>query len=281
MHILPYLGDYYLDMIDRKDISLWLSERAEEGKESSTVNGWFRVLRSLLRDALADGLIKKDPTFRIKTLKERHKERSVLNLAELKKYLDCSKELTPDHYALFCTGFLTGARWGELSALEWSDLDSEEGILSINKSQYKGQVSGTKTGPIRILPLHPLVLEALKEHRQHMFKNRHPGIVIDLIFPARVIPSHASYNGYRMPSSIRKSLDLVCEVAQIKKRLTPHSMRWTFNNLLRQAKIDFISIQAMTGHSSDAMTEHYSNVSVNEKRSKILTVFSSLKSKAG
>ena len=41
-------------------------------------------------------------------------------------------------------------------------------------------------------------------------------------------------------------------------------MRRTFNNLARQAAGDIVA-RAMTGHSTEAMTEHYSHVTLEEK----------------
>jgi len=53
--------------------------------------------------------------------------------------------------------------------------------------------------------------------------------------------------------------------AKIEKHLSAHGMRRTFNNLMRQARVDRVVLHATIGHSSDSMTEHYSNVRPEEK----------------
>ncbi len=49
-HILPALGDYYVDAITPQDVLRWRD--AQRGK-ARTVNSRLRVLRTLLRDAQA------------------------------------------------------------------------------------------------------------------------------------------------------------------------------------------------------------------------------------
>ena len=118
----------------------------------------------------------------------------------------------------------------------------------------------------------PKVVEALNNHRAILTNQQHPCLISNLIFPENCNAYTTSCNCYRVPSSIRKALDKVCKEAGIKKRITPHSMRRTFNNLQRQAGVNSIALRALTGHSSEKMTEHYSNVNIEEKR-KVLCCF--------
>ena len=59
--------------------------------------------------------------------------------------------------------------------------------------------------------------------------------------------------------------DRILKAADIQKHLTAHGMRRTFNNLARRAQVDRVVLHATIGHSSDAMTEHYSFVDAQEK----------------
>jgi len=49
------------------------------------------------------------------------------------------------------------------------------------------------------------------------------------------------------------------KLAKITKRVTPHGLRRTFNNLARQVTGDIVT-RNITGHVTAAMTEHYSHV---------------------
>ena len=73
-HILPQLGDMYVDAIMGQDIRQWLVDSASKYKPApkskpdrkevygaETVNGWLRVLKVMLRDAVVDlGLLRPD-----------------------------------------------------------------------------------------------------------------------------------------------------------------------------------------------------------------------------
>ncbi len=80
---------------------------------------------------------------------------------------------------------------------------------------------------------------------------------------------------YRTPSMLFKPLQRCTSKANVDKRVSPHTMRRTFNNLVRQAAGD-IAARAMVGHATAEMTEHYSDVTVQEKRKAQLAAFGDL-----
>ena len=96
------------------------------------------------------------------------------------------------------------------------------------------------------------------------------------MFPAKVSPEASKNNGFRTPASAQKALDVVCTEAEISKHLTPHSMRRTFNNLMRREGVDRVALRAMIGHSSEGMTEHYSDVGIEEKKTAVSSLMQRL-----
>jgi integrase len=67
------------------------------------------------------------------------------------------------YYPLVYTPFFTGMRPSEALALCWGDIDLRRGEISITKSRYLGEESGTKTeGSERVIKLHPSVIEVLR-----------------------------------------------------------------------------------------------------------------------
>jgi hypothetical protein len=70
----------------------------------------------------------------------------------------------------------------------------------------------------------------------------------------------------KQPSSLRNAIVRTAKEVEIKKRITPHMMRYLFNDVLRQAGIDKVTRKSLTGHITDEMTEHYSTVQLDEKR---------------
>jgi integrase len=257
-HILPALGDHYLDAISPQDVILW---RDAQHAKASTVNSRLRVLRALLRDAQADLGLPRDPCARVRTIPEEPPVGNRLKPEDLQRVLAYLRENEPGWYPLFLTMALTGARFGEVSALEWDDIDEDAEVIWIRRAQWQGRVGTTKTGKVRDVPLPPLLKDVLKHHRQRLIRNQARGLSEGLVFPSRV-------GTYRRNASLRKPLGRALQAAGIDDRFTLHGFRRTWNNLLRQVSSSAIT-QSMIGHETEEMFLHYSHIERGEKYSAV------------
>jgi integrase len=119
--------------------------------------------------------------------------------------------------------------------------------------------------------------EALRAHRV-----KHQGFT--LVFPAKLrdgaTATDAANHGYSQPSALQKPLKAACARAKIKKPVSPHWLRHTWNNLLRQTA-DRETQQALVGHSTEEMSIHYSHVSLGEKRAAVARVLALVGPKGG
>ncbi len=267
--ILPVLGDRRVDEIRKNDVEEWLSwaaksrSRKRRIRSSETINGWLRLLKTVLRDAVGDLDLPRDPTFRVKALPARptritDEQPNSLTDDELRRLLDAMSGETAEIRALCVVGFFTGMRFGEISALTWNDVREDAGLLLIRRSHWRGKVTTTKTGKNRSAALHPVMLGALREQRKALLERHLPAIGAALVFPSAT-------GGYHTPSYLEKPFRRILKAAKIDKHLSAHGMRRTFNNLMRQARVDRVVLHATIGHSSESMTEHYSNVRPEEK----------------
>ena len=73
----------------------------------------------------------------------------------------------------------------------------------------------------------------------------------------------------RTPASLIKVFRESEKDAGIGKRVTPHGLRYFFNDELRRAGVDEVTHMALTGHVTKKMREHYSTVGVDEKRAAV------------
>jgi integrase len=267
--ILPRLGHLHVAEIRKADIEDWLTWasqfRRKNGKTRApeTVNSWLRVLKTLIRDAVGDLEIERDPTFRVKSIsalptRVTDDRPNSLTADELRRVLDAAAGEPADIVAMCALGFFTGMRFGELAALEWNDIREDQGLIYIRRSQWHGKVTTPKTGKTRSVPLHPIVVDALAAHRRSLVE----GKVVDLT-PRLVFPNEKG--GYHYPLYLRAALRRILDAAGLEKHLSPHGMRRTFNNLMRRAHVDRAVLHATIGHSGDDMTEHYSHVDAKEK----------------
>lgn len=270
--VLPIFGSRALDSIERAEVIAW--RNAVPGVNASK-NSSFRVLRAMFGDAAAE-LDIQDPTQRIRALPEKRTSGAkVLSAAELAALLDAARAVTPKYYALILTLASTGARWGAVSALTWADLDFEARTLRIEKAQYDGVVDTTKTGHRRTLAMTEELAGVLVARREEMRRVVAPAT---LRGDALVFPSQAGT--HMQPSTIRDALlaasvraGLAEGIFDERGRLvsgkgrvpSAHWFRYTLNDLLRRVASGEVQ-RAITGHSTLAMSEHYSHVDVEEKR---------------
>jgi integrase len=275
LFICPILGELQLSRLTRADVERWVTwaERTSKADGSAyakdTIQGWWRVLSGMLRDAAAEhGL--SDPTLRVRppvpsVRGGRHREQRTLSSAELGLLLDALRALAPDRHAEVYILAYSGLRAGELFALRWEDIDEKMGVIHVRQSVWNGHVEGTKTGDPRDVPLAAPMVAVLREHRRSMVKSQHRGLSSGLVFPAQT-------GGYRAPQSLHKPLVLACAAAGIEVKVTPQVLRRTFNTLMVYAGVDRIVLRSVMGHCSEQMTERYSGVSVQAKQAALATL---------
>ena len=188
VHILPALGDFFYDVLTKRDVQEWVDDKLTSGYVDGegklrpysvrTVHAWFRVLRTMTRDAMEDLDLHRDPTMRVSfpdTL-ESEKSNSVTP-EQLSRFLAAMREDFPHHFALVVVLAFTGLRFCHASALRWEDWDEDAGVLSIVRKQVRGRVgpvSRKKRAP-RQYPIMPEVAAVLAEHRAWLIANQAPG----------------------------------------------------------------------------------------------------------
>lgn len=152
----------------------------------------------------------------------------------------------------------TGMRFGELLALQYSDI--KDGVVYVNKQltepskaniESGNAIKPTKTSSSnRIIPLAKLVLEEFEKHKalhqQQMIEN---GYVTDNIFTT----SHGTYYWQR---NISRSIKRTCEREHITYHHF-HCFRHTFATNLCANNVKIEETSKLLGHSSITMTLKY------------------------
>lgn len=254
-HLAVGVGDLYLEAVTLADLSAW-----RDSMEGSpvTINGRLRVAKTFFADVCADIGIA-SPAARLRTLPEPERtedEGNVLELWEVQRVLKALRDDQPQWYALIATLVLTGLRFGEATALTWADVLDDR--ILVSKSQVRGRVGPTKTKRRRSVPLLPELADILREHRRKLLERQAPGLAEGMVFPSEV-------GTYLRTAGPRKAMLKALAWAQVRRRVTLHGMRRTLNNELRK-RADGQVVRAITGHTTEAMTEHYSHIALAEKR---------------
>ena len=264
------LGEFYFDSFRRMDVQEWINREVNAGYAPATIRGWFAILRTLVKDAMSDLGIDHDPTVRVSLPEE--PERSAPNALtpdQLSRFLAAMKadKRYARNFALTVTLAFTGLRFCHASALAWEDIDFQAGVIRVVRRQVRGHVgpvSRKKRAP-KELPLPSALAEILKEHRRWLVEKQNPGLAAGWVFP--------SLRGkLKTPNTLAKTWQGCLTKIGMTERFTVHGLRRTFNDLTRRAGADGLVTRALTGHVTEAMTEYYSTVGLDEKRAAVAGV---------
>jgi len=161
-HLLPALGRLRLDHLTVQDFERLKARMLAKNLSRKRVNNVLNVLSKLLRYALELELVGKIPI--VKTLKVPPQKFDFFTDVELERLIEAAK-VEPEWRTAIVLAADAGLRMGEILALEWGDIDLKAGLLTVMRSDWRGQIGSPKGGRARKVPLTGRALAALKAHR--------------------------------------------------------------------------------------------------------------------
>ena len=184
--LLPEFGKRPIDSISRDEIKA-LCYRAiengrvrprkredgseEKGLSARSVSLIVRALSAIFNQAIEDGIIAANPALRpgrfIKTGPRRDKI-DILTPEEGRAFLDAARKYHARHYPILAAALYTGARQGELLALQWGDVDWRGKFIEVRRASWEGHVSTPKSGKGRRVDLSDSLAGILSEHRRKL-----------------------------------------------------------------------------------------------------------------
>lgn len=179
VHLIPSLGEYDVQELSPMILQKYVSELLEFGNKrtgsalsASSVNSIITVIQSSLGVAFNLGFMSERVGDKIKRPKLNEKKVECFSVEEQRKI---EKAVLSDKRKYMFGVFLclyTGLRIGELLALEWSDIDFVNGVLSVTKTCYDGKDSNGAFGRIidrpktlsscRVIPIPKQIMPFLK-----------------------------------------------------------------------------------------------------------------------
>ncbi|MGW8846851.1 tyrosine-type recombinase/integrase [Streptomyces xiamenensis] len=223
------------------------------------------VLKNALQHAVREELIRRNVARLVKTPAPAYAIGQGLSTVQAKLVL---KELREHRFhALYVLALCLGLRRGELLGLRWDAVDFERGTLNVvtNLQRVDGELQLLRPKPAtsyRTLPLFPLVVEALTEHRERQAQERAAAGIEwkdhGLVFPSRIGTPYE-------PDNIRRSWDPVRKRLGLSHRF--HDLRHTCVTLLLDLGVPPHTVMEIAGHSDHGVTmKVYAHASMDEKR---------------
>ncbi|HGI1213954.1 TPA: tyrosine-type recombinase/integrase [Streptococcus pyogenes] len=273
-HIMPTLGNMKVDKITASDIQMLINRLSKYYVNYTAVRS---VIRKILQQGVLLGLIDYNPARDIILPRKQpnaKKKVKFIDPSDLKSFLEHLETSQHKRYNLYFDAVIyqlllsTGLRIGEACALEWGDIDLENGTIAINKTYNKNlkflSTAKTQSGN-RVISVDKKTLRSLKlyQMRQRQLFNEVGARVSEVVFAT---PTRKYFN-----ASVRQSaLDTRCKEAGIE-RFTFHAFRHTHASLLLNAGISYKELQYRLGHANISMTlDTYGHLSKDKEKEAVL-----------
>jgi integrase len=248
-HIVPYLGNKKLDKLRSEDIDQLLADLSTAGKSPDLQRKVGELLRRALKYAITKGYIHSNPALQVTLPKVVEQDIQPLTAIQVQKFLKAAQKRR--HYTLYLLALDSGARQGEILALEWTDIDFETGKVSITKTVKTGEAGGPRVKEVktrasrRRIKLSPRTLTALAEWRK-----KSKG---QLVFPARGKGLTYGKDVYLSKASLLRAFRKVLRKAGLPE-IRFHDLRHTHATLMLLKTKNIKAVSARLGHEDIKVT---------------------------
>ena len=233
------------DTATADDVRRFQVHQAESGVQPPTVNCSVSALRFFFTVTLD----RPDLSRRLVLARHPRKLPNVLSVEEVGRLLEAASG--PKYKAALGTAYGAGLRVSEVAALKVDDIDSTRMLIRVE--QGKGRKD-------RNAMLSPQLLELLRIW-WHEGKRRNVMLPHGWLFPGRSAVEPVSTR------QLNRAVHEAAEVAGIRKRVTPHTLRHSFATHLLEQDVDIRVIQVLLGHSKLDTTALYARVATKTIRS--------------
>lgn len=263
-YLLPVFGDIRVEKITLPMVQVFVNKIANNPNPGSvSLKIILSINKRILKYAVKLQLITVNPADNIIVPKNKKnisqkKELKYFETNQLKQFKDYLDKLPNTfrnyyHKTLYDTLLATGLRIGEAVALEWSDIDLDNGYIDVNKTIVWSRMetnSPKSMAGYRKIPIdrNTVLMLRLYKARQHQCFIEHGcgGKMAEHVFSNGL---HA----YPSREGLQKTLTKHLKLAGLPY-LTLHAFRHTHASLLLNAGISYKELQQRLGHSTLAMT---------------------------
>lgn len=243
--------DISVQKVSGSDIESYVTYMQLGGKAVSSVSRSLASVRALYAYLHLKGFVKEDPTYRLKTPKAEKKLPQILTTAEVNALLKCPDTTTQKGIrdkAMLELLYATGIKVSELISLNKADIDLDFGYIKC-----------IGENDARIVPLGKTAIRALRDYIT--------GARAEMVLASDEKSLFVNCNGTRMTrQGFWKLVKSYANEADIKKDITPHTLRHSFAAHLLENGADLASIQEMLGHKDIVSTQVYTKLMKNHIR---------------
>jgi integrase/recombinase XerC len=243
-------GSIDVSKVDIYVMRAYLASLTKSRKKSS-VGRKIAALRGFFRYLVATHCIATDPLRLIHSPKQEKPLPNFLSVDDVFRLLGAIKvdgSLDVRDRAILEVFYSTGIRVSELVGINWSDIDSQLGIVRVVGK-------GSKE---RIVPIGEVALQSLRDYGQEVRTKWHQPCTGDN-------PVFLNHRGGRITvRSVARVVEKHLRTAGIAVKMGPHGLRHSFATHLLNGGADLRVIQELLGHASLSTTQRYTHLNLDQ-----------------
>jgi len=231
--------------VDRPTVRAFLAHVHNSGAAKSTAGRKLSTLRSFFKYLQREGAVAENPFAAVRRPRKERKLPKLLDEDEVRRLLEAPDPATfagARDRAIIETLYSTGARVGELAAMNIEDVDFVAEVVRVRGKRKKE----------RMLPLGSFAIEALLLYQEKRE-----------VLAGRIVTMHRraifinKFGGRLSDRSVRRMLDKYVVEVGIGRKISPHSLRHSFATHMLNRGADLRSVQELLGHASISTTQIY------------------------
>ena len=263
-------------VMNSKPAQLYTVTRDDSPLSNKTILEHHRLISTILAQAEKELLIPYNPAARATPPKAPRREPDYYQPEEVNRIID-KLETVPIKWKA-CSYLLidTGCRRAEIAGLKWSDIDLDDGIVTICRNLHYSPKLGIYEGPTknekgRVLRIAPETVAVLREHRAEQERQREA--VGDRWEETGFV--FTKERGQPMnPDSITDWLNKF-SLADDLPHIHPHAFRHTAASTMIASGVDIVTTAGELGHNPATTEMYYAHV-INEAKARAGTARSSV-----
>jgi len=250
--IEPTIGKKPMATVAPFDLEKIKSNMLKAGKAPRTARYSLEFVRQVFNHAIRQGLyVGENPVSKVKLPKVDNRRMRFLSREEAEALLKNLAGRSKTTHDIAAVSLYAGLRFGEITALQWSDVDLERGILLLRD---------TKSGKTRAA--------FMNDQIKAVFASKPKSKPTAYVFPDN---KHGGRIG-KISSAFLRAVDelkLNEGIEDRRQKFTFHGLRHTFASWLVEAGTDLFTVKELLGHADYSMAARYSHVGAESLRAAV------------
>jgi len=252
----PVLGELKLSRLSQLHIRRMISNMRERGLSQVTISNYKRILSTSLKCAVDSRIITENPADHITVRRGKVKKFSFVDRVQFPAFIEAASHTKYENELLLM--LYTGLRIGEVRGLRWSDIDFDEGTMTVQRQLHSKSISiqritAPKYDEERTIYLPHEALDVLRAQRRKQAEQQiacadwqEDDLSRDLVFRQKDGSAHGEKTIYTAVRNAGEEIGI--------PDLHPHDLRHSYAIAALRSGADVKTVQHNLGHKKAAMT---------------------------